>query len=111
MSNEDRVIPHSLILLLLNPKNASTRLSINGKTRPEVLEGLTESFSAESQSAQIRGAKSFSISRPRDHRSHSGAAATEPCFDICSKLAAGQIAESHRSLWRAERRLLADVDG
>ena len=31
MSNEDRVIPHSLILLQ-NPENASTRLSINGKT-------------------------------------------------------------------------------
>ena len=45
-----------------------------------------------------------------NHRSHNGSAA-EPDFDVCSKLAADQVAESHCSLWRAERRLLADVDG
>ena len=72
MSNQDRVIPHSLLRF------------------------------AARRAFRFRGRGIIALS---------GAAATELDFDICSKLAAGQIAESHRSLWRAERRLLADVDG
>ena len=59
---------------------------------------------------QILRARSCSIFMLTNHRSHNGSAA-QPDFDIRSKLAAGQVAKSHCALWRAERCLLADVDG
>src|SRR5262245_10337246 len=59
---------------------------------------------------QILRARSCSIFMLTYHRSHNGSAA-QADFDIRSELAAGQVAKSHRALRRAERCLLADVDG